>query len=484
MDLLSKLSLGFHAALGARQLLALLCGCLLGLLAGQRRRLSPMSVLALLLPLVPAMDALSALAMLAAVAYGSAWGQTLAHRPALGFRGRAQFAPLLAGAAGAVGTLALALFAQPLAALAFDLGAADDFALMVFVLVGATVLGPGSVLVSLAMAVLGLLVAQLAQRAGAGGLFAAGLPQIGQGVPLVPLMIGLFAGAELIDKRIPVDAANPPPMPAAGETPPVTELPRRSAAVASARGLLAGLVLGLLPGAGARLAAALGRGVETRLRGDDERARCGELASVAAGHAGSHTAFIPMLMLGAPINAVMALLFAAMAIKGEPSGPLLLTGQPQIFWGLCASMWVGCLVLTVLGHLRLIPGRERQGPGHRWISAPLLVACCAGAAAGGPDAYPGFSVAVMGGAALAGYVFRKLSCQAAPFALAFILGPHMEGHLRHALQLSSGDWRVFLERPVALSLLLITVALVLLSLLPFVRRVRERVFGQPWLADD
>ena len=243
------------------------------------------------------------------------------------------------------------------------------------------------------------------------------------------------------------------------------------------RGSVLGSLLGVLPGSGAALSSFASHRLEQRLAGDEGSFGKGDIRGVAgpesANNAGAQTSFMPMLALGIPPNAVMALLAGAMLIKGLTPGPQLMTSHPQFFWGLIASMWVGNLLLLIL-NLPLVGVWVRLlAVPYRFVFPVLLLLCAIGAYSLHHRPFEVYLVALFG---VAGYVFDKLGCEVAPLLLGFILGPLMETSLRRALSLSHGDWGTLAARPISAGLLIAAALLVVVVLLPSIRRRREAAF--------
>jgi len=193
----------------------------------------------------------------------------------------------------------------------------------------------------------------------------------------------------------------------------------------------------------------------------------------SANNAGAQTSFIPMLTLGIPPNAVMALMVGAMTIKGIQPGPQVMTSNPQLFWGLIASMWVGNAMLIVLNLPLIGIWIKLLTVPYRFLFPAIMVFCAIGLYTlnNSPfDVYMGAMFAVVG------YVFYKLKCEPAPLLLGFILGPMMEENLRRALLLSRGDWTTFMTRPLSAGLLIAAALMIVVVALPSIKAKREVAF--------
>jgi len=238
-------------------------------------------------------------------------------------------------------------------------------------------------------------------------------------------------------------------------------------------------VLGILPGGGALLASFASYSMEKKLAGAGATPPFGQgnIRGVAgpesANNAGAQTSVIPMLTLGIPPNAVMALMIGAMTIHNIQPGPQVMSSNPALFWGLIASMWVGNLMLVVLNLPLIGIWVQLLRVPYKWLYPAILTFCCIGAYSINNNPFDVYVTAVFGAV---GYLFYKLDCEPAPLILGFILGPMMEENLRRALLLSRGDASVFFTRPLSLALLLLAAALVLLVALPAIKSRREQAF--------
>ncbi len=497
-ELFDPLLLGFSVALTPVNLFWCLLGALLGTLIGVLPGIGPVATIAMLLPITFQLEPVGALIMLAGIYYGAQYGGSttaiLVNMPgesssvvtcldgfAMARRGRAGAALAVAALAsffaGTVATLIVAVASPAMVKFAMLFGAAEYFSLMAFGLVAAIVLAHGSVAKAIAMTVLGLLLGLCGTDVNSGTQrFTFGIPELSDGIGFVPLAMGLFAIAEIavqLEKHFVRDA-----MAKMGSLWPTRE-EAREAFPAVLRGTAVGSVLGVLPGGGALLAAFAAYTLEKRLAKDPARFGKGAVAGVAApesaNNAGAQTSFIPMLALGIPPNAVMALMIGAMAIHGIVPGPQVMTREPGLFWGLVASMWVGNLMLVVI-NLPLVGiwVRLLRVP-YRLLYPAILVFCCIGVYALNNSV---FEVYLTLGFGVLGYLFVKLGCEPAPLLLGFILGPMMEENLRRAMRLSRGDPAIFIERPISAALLAMAAVLLIAVLAPSLRRLRAKAFAE------
>ena len=497
MDLLSNLALGFATAASPENLFFCLVGVILGTLIGVLPGIGATATIAMLLPITFQLEPVSSLIMLAGIYYGAQYGGSttaiLINMPGesssavtaidgyqMARKGKAGTALAVAALgsffAGTVATLLVALFAPPLTAIALKFGAAEYFSLMVLGLVSAIALAHGSILKALAMVVLGLLLGLVGTDIYSGTpRFTLGIPEYADGLNFVALAVGVFGIAEILRNLEGEQDRTVLGTKLAGLLPSKEDLKAMLAPMV--RGTAVGSVLGILPGGGAVLASFASYTMEKRLSDHPEEFGKGAVAGVAgpesANNAGAQTSFIPLLTLGIPANPVMALMVGAMIIQGIVPGPNVATEQPALFWGIIASMWIGNLMLVVL-NLPLIGlwVRLLKVPYH--VLFPIIMAFCSiGVYSVNSNVYDLFAVAFFG---LMGYVLIKLRCEPAPLLLGFVLGPMLEENLRRAMILGRGDPTVFLTRPISLTLLLLTVAVLVIVLLPSIRKKRDEVF--------
>jgi TctA family transporter len=205
----------------------------------------------------------------------------------------------------------------------------------------------------------------------------------------------------------------------------------------------------------------------------------GDIRGVAgpesANNAGAQTSFIPMLTLGIPPNAVMALMVGAMTIKGIQPGPQVMTSNPQLFWGLIASMWVGNAMLVILNLPLIGIWIKLLTVPYRFLFPAITLFCCIGVYSLNNNTFDVYLTALF---AVVGYVFYKFSCESAPLLLGFILGPMMEENLRRALLLSRGDWSTFMTRPLSAGLLIAAALMIVVVMLPTIKSKREEAFQE------
>jgi TctA family transporter len=245
------------------------------------------------------------------------------------------------------------------------------------------------------------------------------------------------------------------------------------------RGTALGSLLGVLPGGGALLASFASYALEKKVKGKPGEVPFGQgnirgvAAPESANNAGAQTSFIPMLTLGIPPNAVMALMVGAMTIHNIQPGPQVMTSNPELFWGLIASMWIGNLMLVVLNLPLIGVWIKLLSVPYRWLFPAIVLFCAIGVYTTNNSTFDIWLVAAFG---FIGYVFKKLDMEPAPLLLGFILGPMMEENLRRALLLSRGDWSVFVMRPLSAGLLVAAACMLFLVLMPAVKSRRAEAF--------
>jgi putative tricarboxylic transport membrane protein len=499
MELLSNLALGFATALSPMNLFLGFIGCLVGTLIGVLPGVGPIATIAMLMPLTLKVDPTGALIMLAGIYYGAQYGGSttaiLVNMPGevtavvtaidgheMAKQGRAGTALGIAALgsffAGTVATLIIAAIGAPLTRLALLFGPAEYFGLMVFGLGLAIVLARGSVLKAVIMVVLGLLLSTVGTDLETGQeRLTLGIPELSDGVDFAVLAMGVFGIAEILRNLENPESRNVAIAQIGRLLPSREDLKRSLGPIVRATGI--GSVLGILPGNGAVLGPFASYALEKKLAKDPSRFGRGAIEGVAgpesANNAGAQTSFIPLLTLGIPPNAVMALMVGAMTIHGLIPGPQVITKYPSLFWGMIASMWIGNLLLLII-NLPLIGlwVRLLKVP-YRLMFTTILLFCAIGIYSINNNPYDVYFTAFFG---LAGYLFIKLGLEPAPLLLGFVLGRLMEEKMRQALALSEGSFMTFVERPVAATLLVLAAAIILIAVLPAVSRSRQKAFQE------
>ena len=498
MDTFANLLLGLSVAVSPLNLFYCLIGALIGTLVGVLPGLGVVATLSMLLPITLHLPPVAALIMLAGIYYGAQYGGSttsiLVNLPGestsvvtcldgyqMARQGRAGAALATAALgsffAGIVATGILVLFAPPLVKAALLFGPAEYLSLMVLGLVTAVVLAHGSLLKALAMIVLGLLLGSIGTDVNTGmERMTFGITELADGVGFVPLSMGLFAVAEIIR-----NLEKPEDRTVLGQRIsrlwPTREDFRR-ATPAVLRGTAVGSMLGILPGSGAILASFSAYMIEKKVSRTPEAFGRGAIEGVAApeaaNNAAAQTSFIPLLTLGIPSNAVMALMAGAMTIQGIQPGPQVMSARPDLVWGMIISMLLGNLMLLVINLPLIRIWVALLKIPYRILYLGILAFCCVGTYTLNNSAFEVGLLIVFG---FMGYVLAKLECEPAPLLLAYILGPLMEENLRRAMLLSGGDPSTFLTRPISLGLLLFAGLMVVLALVPGLRRKRDQALA-------
>lgn len=489
MGFLENMALGFDVAFSLSAFLYCVLGVTLGTFIGVLPGIGPIATIGLLLPVTFHLPGVEAIIMLAGIYYGAMYGGSttaiLLNLPgtaasvivaldghSMAKQGRAGPAlvitTLASFFAACVAIVVVSAFAPPLAQFALRFGSAEYFTLMVMGLIAAAVLVQGSLLKGLAMVVLGLLLGLVGQDIVSGlPRFTFGRMELYDGIPFVVVVIGLFGLAEVIhnlslgERR----EAYTGKVPWRELIPNLQDL--RRSFMPTVRGTGMGAFLGALPGAGPAISSFAAYAVEKRISRTPERFGRGAIEGVAApeaaNNAAAQTSFIPTLTLGVPGDATMALMLGAMMIHGLVPGPQIIQNNPEFFWGLIASFWIGNVLLLIL-NLPLVGIWIRMlSIPYRILFPAILVFIAIGIYSVHQEAFDLFLVIGFG---FVGWLFIRLRCEAAPMLLGLILGRMVEENLRRALLLSRGDPTVFFTRPISLTFVLVTVVLLALVLLP------------------
>jgi TctA family transporter len=499
MEIFNNLLLGFSVALSPFNVLMCLTGVILGTLIGVLPGVGPVATIAMLLPITFNLSPIAALIMLAGIYYGAQYGGSttaiLVNLPGesssvvtcldgyqMARRGRA--GPALATAAigsffaGCVATLIVAMFAPPLAEVALKFGPSEYFSLMVLGLVAAVVLASGSLIKAIAMVLFGLLLGLVGTDVNSGVLrFAFGISELADGIGFVTVAMGMFGLAEIIANLDHKEKREVFTGKVKHLWPTAEDWKRIWAPIL--RGTCLGSALGILPGGGALLASFAAYTLEKKVSKNAAEFGQGAIEGVAApeaaNNAGAQTSFIPLLTLGIPGNAVMALMIGAMMIQGIAPGPQVMNERPQLFWGMIASMWVGNLMLVVLNLPLIGMWIKLLTVPYRILYPSILLFMAIGVFSLSNNPFDVFLMAIFG---LLGYICVKLECEPAPMILGFILGPLMEENLRRAMLLSRGDPMVFLQKPISAAFIIASVVLLAIIALPFLRKKREEAFHE------
>ncbi len=503
MDLFSNLALGFSSALSPVTLLYCFGGVFLGTLIGVLPGIGALATISLLLPITYHMTPSAAIIMLAGVYYGASYGGSTASillnlpgTPSAavacldgypmskqGRAGVALFMTTVASFVGAIiGLFIMAAFTPSIAELGLKFGPAEYFAMMLLGLIAASTIASGSPVKGIAMVVLGLLLGMVGTDVNTGvARYSFDVPELTDGINLVALAMGIFGISEVINSINQIHRGKAEKITFRSMIP--TRDDTKRSVVPILRGAGVGSFFGALPGTGSSIASFMSYAIEKKTAREPERFGRGAIEGVtapeSANNAAVQTAFVPTLSLGIPGDAVMALMLGALIIHGIQPGPMMITEQPELYWGLIASFIIGNIMLVVL-NIPLI---------GLWISLlripynvlfpAILVFICLGVYSVNNNNFDVYMVAFIG---LVGYIMMLLRFEAAPLLLGFILGPLMEENLRRALLLSRGDPMVFVERPISASLLAIGVLLLLWSFWSAMRKravVNRQLAGEP-----
>src|SRR6201989_3356294 len=487
-DLFHNLALGFSVAVSPTNLMLCLIGALVGTLVGVLPGIGTIATVAMLLPITFGLPPVGALIMLAGIYYGAQYGGSttsiLVNIPGeatsvvttldgfqMAKQGRA--GPALAIAAigsffaGCVATVLIAVLGAPLTKLALAFGPAEYFSLMVLGLIFAVVLAKGSILKTIAMIVLGLLLSMVGSDIETGASrMAFNIPELADGLGFATVAMGVFGFAEIIRN---LDAGaemnrDLVQQKITGLMPTRKDLADSTPAIL--RGTVLGSILGILPGGGAVIASFAAYTLEKKIARDPSRFGRGAIEGVAApesaNNAAAQTSFIPLLTLGIPPNAVMALMLGAMTIQGIQPGPEVMTQRPDLFWGLVASMWIGNLMLVVL-NLPLIGlwVKLLEVP-YRLLFPAIMAFSALRIYSVNNSSFEVYLTALFG---VAGFVWAKLGFPPAPLLLGFVLGPMMEENLRRAMLMAKGDPSVFVTRPISLGFIIAKILILVVVVL-------------------
>src|SRR6187455_2431755 len=496
-DLISNLWLGMGVAVTPTNVGLCLIGALVGTLIGVLPGIGSLATIAMLLPITFGLPPVGALIMLAGIYYGAQYGGSttsiLINIPGesssvvtaldghqMAKQGRA--GPALAIAAigsfiaGCFSTVLVAALGAPLTSLALLFGPAEYFSLMVLGLVFAVVLARGSILKAIAMILFGLLLSTVGSDIETGqSRLSFDIPELADGIGFVTVAMGVFGYAEIMRNLEMEESREIVQSKITGLMPTMKDFKDSFGAIM--RGTALGSLLGILPGGGAVIAAFAAYTFEKKISKTPERFGHGAIEGVAApesaNNAAAQTSFIPLLTLGIPPNAVMALMVGAMTIHGIVPGPQVMTKQPELFWGMIASMWLGNLMLVIINLPLVGVWVTLLRVPYRLLYPSIIVFCCIGIYSINNSPTDVVIAAIFG---LVGYWLAKHDFEPAPLVLAFVLGPLMEENLRRAMLIARGDATVFLTRPISATLIALAAALLVLAALPMIRKRRDEVF--------
>ena len=494
MGTVHQILYGFSVAFQPMNLLCAFLGAVMGTLVGVLPGLGPVGAMSMLLPVTYGMSPIGAVIMLAGIYYGAQYGGSttsilvnipgesasvvtcldgyqMARQgragPALGISAFGSFI------AGTIGVLGLSFLAPPLVEAALSFGPPEYFALMCLGLTVLTFLAHGSMLKALIMAVLGLFVGTIGLDITTGmQRFTFGISDLMEGVGLVQVAMGMFGISEIlvnIEKEMKVTVFETK---LKGLFPNLEDWRRSIGPIV--RGTIVGFFLGILPGGGAVIASFSSYAIEKRFSKYPEKFGTGVIEGVAAPESANNAAaqgcFIPLMTLGIPSNVVMALLLGALMIHGLTPGPLLMSKNPDLFWGVITSMYLGNMMLLVL-NLPLIPMWVKVLKIPYPILFPfILLFCLIGVYTINNNVFDIYLMILFG---FFGYITRKFEFEGAPFILAVVLGPMMEKAFRQSLIMSRGNFSIFVSRPI--SGVIFGIAILLLVLPIVAKAKREKI---------
>lgn len=492
MDILHNLAFGFGEALTLHNLMYCAIGCVVGTLVGLLPGLGPLATISLLLPLTYSIPTGGALIMLSGIYYGAQYGDSVSaitmkipHASSIvacidGFQmtlnGKTGLALFTAGISsfigGTVAIVVLSTLAPMLGEVAFLFGPADYCALMLLGFVCVSFVTTGSLINGLSMSLIGVLLGQIGTDVNSGvQRFTMGMPFLADGIGLISIALGCFGIAEIVKN---LDSRNEQ-TPFNGKINLIPTWPEFKRIIPSAlRGSVIGSFLGILPGGGPTLAQFGAYAIEKKFSKYKHEIGKGAIEGVAgqaaADEAAARTSFIPLMAIGIPENAVMALMLAAFIVKGIQPGPNMIASHPDLFWGLVASMWIGNVFLVVL-NVPLV---------RFWLSVfkipytvlfpSILFFSCIGTYSINNNVDDLFITAAFG---LVGYVFLRLELEAAPLLLGFILGPMLEENFRRALLIGRGSFSAFVTRPISGSLLALIAVFMVWQFVAFIIQTRK-----------
>ncbi len=498
-DLFANLAFGMGVAATPTNLALCFVGCLIGTLIGVLPGVGPIATIAMLLPITYGLPPVGALIMLAGIYYGAQYGGsttailvnipgeatsvvTVLDGHVMAKQGRAGVALGIAAIgsfiAGCIATLIIGALAVPLTKMALLFGPADYFSLMILGLMFAVVLARGSVLKALAMIVFGTLISTIGQDQFTGDeRLTFGWAEISDGIDFAVIAMGIFGFAEIVKNLENPETRDVVQMKVGKLLPSSAEFWQSFPSIM--RGTFLGSMLGLLPGNGAVLGPFASYTLEKKIAADPSRFGKGAIEGVAgpesANNAGAQTAFIPLLTLGIPPNAVMALMVGAMTIHGIVPGPQIMTKQPQLFWGMISSMWIGNAMLLIINLPLIGLWVKLLRVPYRLMFPSIVLLCCIGIYSVNNNPADVAMTAFFG---LFGYALIKFGFEPAPLLLALVLGKLMEEKLRQALTMSRGSFTTFVDSFDKPSPYLLAVAALVLvvAVLPSIRASRDKVF--------
>jgi TctA family transporter len=499
MELINSLFQGFSTALAWTNLAFCFVGVVLGTLIGVLPGVGPLVTISMLLPFTYTLGPVPALIMLAGIYYGAQYGGSitaiLMNMPGeatsivttldgnqMAKQGRGGTALAVAAIGSFIGgTVAIGVIAfggPQIARLAISFGPPEYFALMLLGVFSCLLLGSGSVLNGIAGILIGLLLSMVGVDPTSGtSRFTFGVPDLMDGIGFVSIAIGFFGLLEVVQNLAEPERASTSVAEIKGRW--LSRDEWKESLPAMLRGTGLGSILGILPGAGLVLAPFASYAIEKKIARDPGQFGKGAIQGVAApeasNNAAAQTSFIPLLSLGIPANAVMALMLSALMVQGILPGPATFTTHPDMFWGLIASMWIGNVMLIVLNLPMVGMWVRLTKTPYRYLLQVIILCCCVGAFSVNNSSFDVYTMALF---AVVGYVLWWIRCEVSGLVLAYVLGGPLEQNLRTSLSMGEGSLSVFFHRPIALSLLAMVALMIFVPILrrhgPFSNRSRCR----------
>ena len=496
LGMFQGLANGFGIAFSLTNLLFALIGAVLGTIVGILPGLGPAATISLLLPLsFKIASPITSIIMMAGIFYGAMYGGSttsiLVNIPGeaasvvtcidgyqMALKGRAGPALGISAIgsfiAGTIGIIGLTFVAPPLAEFALKFGPPEYFSLTLLGLLMATLLGGSSIIKGLIMIVLGLLLGSVGLDPISGAVrFTWGFFMLQEGIDFVTLAMGMFGIGEILinlEKELTTELVT---RKISHLWPSLKDWAESKWAIV--RGSFIGFFIGILPGGGAVISSLVSYAVEKKISKHPEEFGKGAIQGVAgpesANNSAASSSFIPLLTLGIPGNASIAMIFAALLIQGVQPGPFLITEHPDVFWGVVASMYIGNVMLLIL-NLPMVGMWVQLLRVPYAILAPIIVLfCCIGVYSIRNTV---FDIWVMGIFGVIGYLFRKVDMEPGPLILAFVLGPILERSLRQALLISAGSPLIFFKRPISGSMTAFLILFILIQIIAALRKRRRK----------
>lgn len=483
---MENLLLGIDTAFTLTNLIYCFLGVFLGTIVGVLPGLGPTGAISILIPFTFGLsNPVTAIIFLAGIYYGTQYGGSTTsillnlpgetssvvtavdgYQMTKNGRGGAALAVAAIGSfiAGTIGTLIVALIGEPVAKLVFLFGPSEYTALMILGLLASISLSNGSLLKGLGMVCIGILLGSIGTDINSGmQRFTLDNINLYDGISFVVIAMGLFGLTEIIVegfKKIKSQLI----VPKFKELYPSRE-EFKDSMPAIARGTLVGSILGILPGTGTIISSFASYALEKKVSSTPEQFGKGKIQGVAgpesANNAAAQTNFIPTLSIGIPGTPVMSLIIAVLIVQGIQPGPQVISSNPELFWGLIVSMWIGNCLLLIL-NLPMVGIWVQLLKIPKLLLFFLIVVVCIFGTYSINNNW--FDVWLLVPFTMLGLIFRKLDCSPAPLALGFVIGPMLEEYMRRSLTISQGDWMIFLERPISLTLLSIATLLIIVSI--------------------